>query len=213
MTGSDQTTTTFQAAANGFVQLAGVVQPSQWGEPALGVWDVRGLVGHTARALSTVETYLTRSPGEPTISSPAEYFVAALNDRGDSEVRRRQDDAIAERGRSEGSSLGPNPIERLVPLATRILILVESADAQALVLTPFGTITLANYLPTRTFELTVHSLDLARALKIEHPASLDQAIRSSCELAGQIAAQRCNSAELLRFFTGRKTTPEALSIL
>jgi hypothetical protein len=47
--------------------------------------------------------------------------------------------------------------------------------------------TLIDYLPTRTFELTVHSLDLARALGIESLAVLGPAVSACCELAGRLA--------------------------
>ncbi len=213
MTAADNPKLLFNAATNGFVELVRQIQPSQWGWSALGVWDIRALVGHATRALSTAETYLSTSSKNQTIFGPAEYFVTMLNDRGDPDERHHRDEAIAERGRIAGNDLGTSPIEEVSSLAARVLATIESIDIHAIFLLPVGTMTLADYLPTRTFELTVHSLDLAHALDIEYPALLEPAIVASCELAGQIAARRRNAAQLLRFFTGRVASLESLSIL
>ena len=43
-------------------------------EPGLGEWDVRSLVGHTSRALLTVETYLSRPAEVVEVESTAEYY-------------------------------------------------------------------------------------------------------------------------------------------
>jgi hypothetical protein len=59
-TGADaQTLVAFEEAAQAFVDLVGRVR-GDWDRPGLGVWDLRALVGHTARALVTVTTYLDR---------------------------------------------------------------------------------------------------------------------------------------------------------
>ena len=52
----------FADAAEWFVATAALAD-GRWTEPGLGEWDVRSLVGHTSRALLTVETYLA-TPAE-----------------------------------------------------------------------------------------------------------------------------------------------------
>ena len=52
----------FGDAAEWFVATAALAD-GRWTEPGLGEWDVRSLVGHTSRALLTVETYLVPSGG------------------------------------------------------------------------------------------------------------------------------------------------------
>jgi hypothetical protein len=73
--------------------------------------------------------------------------------------------------------------------------------------------TLAGYLPTRTFELTIHSLDLARVLAVGTPAALRPAVTACCELAGQVAGQLPDAPELLLAITGRTGLPAGLSIV
>ncbi|WP_367882232.1 maleylpyruvate isomerase N-terminal domain-containing protein [Rathayibacter oskolensis] len=48
----------FETSATAFLRLLERIGDDQWTDPGLGDWDVRGLAGHTARAILTVETYL-----------------------------------------------------------------------------------------------------------------------------------------------------------
>lgn len=73
--------------------------------------------------------------------------------------------------------------------------------------------TLVDYLPTRTFELAVHGLDLARTLGLPTPASLAPGIAASLELAGAIGARLPTAGDLLLLLTGRTGLPGGLSVL
>lgn len=203
----------FAGAAEGFSELVSQVLPDQWASPALGSWDVRGLVGHASRALLTLETYLSTPASGPLLEDPADYFVAVIPDTEDEEERRRRDVAIAERGRSAGEALGDDPGFAVRTLVDRVLDLLEATADDAVLGTPAGAMTLAAYLPTRTFELAVHSLDLARALGVETPASLQRAVATSCVLAGRVASRRRNAAELLLAMTGRGSPGERVSVV
>lgn len=208
------TKSAFACAADGFVELVGQIQDPQWQLPGLGVWDVRALVGHSARALITLETYLNNPSSEGSlIESPAAYFRLMLGDDSDPKQRRAQDNAIAERGREAGRDLGDNPIEMISSLASRVLVLVEGVKDDRLLRIPAGVISFVNYLPTRTFELSVHSLDIAQALQLEIPNVLTDAIAASLELAAQVGARRRDAPEFLRLLTGRRTQAGTLSVL
>ncbi|MGH9081787.1 MAG: maleylpyruvate isomerase N-terminal domain-containing protein [Acidimicrobiales bacterium] len=203
----------FADAAVGLVELTSQVPAGAWGLPALGEWDIRALVGHASRALSTVESYLGRPGEHPTLDGPVAYFCAALPEEADPERRRQLDRAIADRGRQSGAELGENPAAAVAEMANRVCALVDTADDDAPVATAVGAMTLAGYLPTRTFELAVHSLDLARALALPVPATMGPAIAASCELAGRLAAQRPDAADLLLLLTGRSHLRDGLSVV
>lgn len=211
--GAEERRQCFTAATDGFVELVGRIRPTQWERPALGDWDVRALVGHSSRALSTIETYLGQPGGEPAVSSPVGYFIAVLGSPTDGETRSRQHQAISERGRQTGAELGHDPTTAVRDLARRVLTLVDATPDNSLVATPAGSMTLVNYLPTRTFELTVHGLDLARVLGQSPPLTMSPAISASCELAGRLAARHQDAAEFLLMLTGRSGLPTAASIL
>jgi uncharacterized protein (TIGR03083 family) len=196
----------FAAAASCFNELVRQVPASAWVLPALGVWNVRDLVGHTSRALSTIDAYLDGEPGGDAVESPVGYFLAIRAALADA-------DAVARRGREAGAALGEDPAAAIADLVHRVTARVDATADDATVATPVGAMTLAAYLPTRTFELTVHSLDLARALAVESPAALGPAVTACCELAGRIAGQLPRAPELLLALTGRPGLPQGLSVV
>ena len=203
----------FERAATGFVEAVSSLRDADWSRPALGTWDVRALVGHTSRALSTVDTYLAKGGGAPQLDDPIEYFLAVLADPSDPERRARLDAAVAERGQQAGDELGENPAGAVTQLAERVVTLVHASAADAPVATPAGTMTLSTYLPTRSFELTVHTLDLTRAVQLPAPAVLGPAVLAACELAGRLAARRSNVADILLGVVGRDVPPHARNAL
>ena len=203
----------FHSAASGFVELVGEIPPDAWSRPGLGIWDVRALVGHTARGLSTIESYLGAATSLPPVEGPVGYYLRALSDDDDAEARAARDAAIAARGREAGEALGDDPGGFVGELARRVEALVARTPDDAPVASPAGRMTLADYLPTRTFELTVHSLDLTRALGLEAPPVLGPAISACCELAGAVAGRRPNAADLLLLLTGREGLAPGLTIL
>ncbi|HUA95171.1 MAG TPA: maleylpyruvate isomerase N-terminal domain-containing protein [Acidimicrobiales bacterium] len=202
-----------RAAAGGFSELVGQLGAEDWERPGLGEWDVRGLVGHTSRALSTIETYLGKETAGPLTQGPVAYYLKVLSTATDPEERRRLDASVAERGREAGASLGDDPALGVSQLLERIVGLVDRTPRDALLATPAGTMTLADYLPTRTFELAVHSLDLARCTGLDVPSGLLPAVTSSCVLAGELAGALPAAPDLLLLWCGRTGLPDHLTIL
>jgi uncharacterized protein (TIGR03083 family) len=195
----------YLGAAQAFLELVRQVPGDAWSKPALGDWDVRGLTGHASRALTTVETYLAAPASGPRQDGPVSYFLTV---RGGASA-----EAIAQRGRETGDALGSDPAGAVQELVQRITARVRSTPDDALLATPAGTMTLADYLPTRTFELAVHGLDLARALGLPTPAPLGPAISASLELAGAIGARLPTAGDLLLLLTGRTSLPDGLSVV
>jgi uncharacterized protein (TIGR03083 family) len=203
----------FRAAVSGFLELVAAVGDEQWSLPALGNWDVRALVGHCSRALSTTLDYLGRPVVGKWLSSPADYFVSVLPDPTDLEARREADEAVAKRAVEAAAKLGEDPAPRLAALAELALRAVAEVADDTPVGSPAGNMLLVSYLPTRTFEICVHSLDLARALGLPFPVVLGPAIQVSLELAGAIAARRRDAAQLLLWITGRPVAERQMSVL
>ncbi len=78
---------------------------------------------------------------------------------------------------------------------------------------PAGQMTLAGYLPTRTFELAVHTLDLSAALGAPVPEVLQPAIAMSVMLAAEIAAGLPSAPDVLLALCGRRRLPEAFNVV
>jgi uncharacterized protein (TIGR03083 family) len=199
----DSSRAAFADAAGWFVRTAALVG-DRWDRPGLGEWDVRALVGHTSRALVTVETYLARPAAAADVTSATGYFRATR--------AAAADPAVAARGRDAGTALGSDPAAAVAQLAARVLALVATHDGTALVTTIAGGMRLADYLPTRTFELAVHTADLATALGVppDVPAT---AAAQALTIVADLAVTGGLAGPLLLAATGRPGLPAGFSVL
>jgi uncharacterized protein (TIGR03083 family) len=193
----------FGDAADWFVRTAALVG-DRWHRPGLGEWDVRALVGHTSRSLLTVETYLARPAPAVEVASAADYFRATS--------AAAADPAVAARGRDAGTALGADPVAAVAEIAARVVPLVEARDGTEIVTTFAGGMRLADYLPTRTFELAVHTTDLATALGVppDVPAT---AATQALHVVADLAAAAGRAGPLLLAATGRPGLPAGFSVL
>lgn len=193
----------FGQAADWFVRTVRTADGA-WERPALAEWTVRDLTGHTSRALLTVEAYLDRPAAAVEVASAADYFPLVLATATPAEV--------AERGRAAGTALGADPAAAVTVIAERVLTRLAGIEPARLVGTPIGGMRLVDYLPTRTFELTVHTCDLAVALGTE-PRVPEAAASASFALAARLAARAGLAAPLLRAVTGRGGLPPGYTVL
>jgi uncharacterized protein (TIGR03083 family) len=199
-------TTDFETAAHSFLDLVADVPPAKWNEPALGVWDVRSLVGHTARAITTVETYLSADPAAEVTTKDAEgYYSEVFNVYTDN-------DAIAARGVEAGKALTESSGAEFEAALNRALALIQSSGPDRIVaIGPIG-IPLREYLRTRVFELVVHSMDIAKAVGVTHGIP-SEVVANVADLAARVAVRKGNGEEILFALTGRRPLPPRFSIL
>jgi len=199
----DDSRRAFIDAAHWFVRTAALVG-DRWERPGLGEWDVRALVGHTSRSFLTVETYLARPAEAVDVASAADYFRATRAAAADA--------AVAARGRDAGIALGADPAAAVAEIAARVLALVDTTDGSELVTTIVGGMRLADYLPTRTFELAVHTADLATALGVppDVPAT---AAAQALRLVADLALADGLAGPLLLVATGRPGPAAGFSVL
>jgi uncharacterized protein (TIGR03083 family) len=197
----------FASAATAFAELVREVPRDRWDGPGLGEWTLRDLVGHTSRSLTTVSTYLRTTAAREDISAAADYY-ARMRD-----VASADPAAVLERGRQAGRDLGDDPaaaVARLRDRAVADVSAIAAADDPLLEVIGGLGIRLTTYLPTRTFELAVHSLDLAAALG-SPAAPPAEVLDAALALAGQIAVATGQGAELLLALTGRTGLPPGFS--
>jgi len=192
-------------AAWRFVDTVERVGADQWDRIALGEWTVRDLVGHTHRALLTVETYLGQPAAAVEVERSVDYFIrasAALADPA----------SVAARGREAGQALGADPAAAVREAAERVLAGVRGVADDARLTTPVGGMRLIDYLPTRVFELTVHTLDIAAAISV--PVTLPEAAAAlTLDLVADLVASRPDKvAPLLLAATGRQALPSGFSV-
>jgi hypothetical protein len=193
----------FADAAEWFVRMTALVG-DRWEAPGLGEWDVRALVGHTSRSLLTVESYLAVPADAVVVASAPDYYRASR------EIASGP--GVAQRGRDAGAALGDDPARAVAAIAARVVPLVEASDPGALVTTIVGGMRLADYLPTRTFELVVHTTDLATALAVPADVPATGATQA-LQLVTALAVADGLAAPLLLAATGRSGLPPGFSVL
>jgi len=197
----------FASAAKAFVGLVREIPSAAWTGPGLGDWDMRALVGHTSRSLTTVSTYLQTTADREDIETPQDYY------------RRIRDASwiatpaeIVERGRQAGRDLGTDPAATVAALAARAVADAERVENPLMTVIGGLGIRLHTYLPTRVFELAVHSLDIARAagISVEPPAEV---LDAATTLAARTAVALGQGPAVLAALTGRDGLPPGFSIV
>lgn len=199
----------FREAATAFAALVGKIRPDQWEGPGLGVWDLRSLVGHGARSLVTVDTYLDQPATEVGFDSPVAY-IAAIRELA--ATAGGGPAAVAERGRRAGAALGSDPAAAVEALLERVLTRVKAA-ANPLIETIGGGMLLADYLPTRTFELVVHGCDVARAVGLPAPVLSAAVLAEVVELTVGAALRHGDGYAVIAALTGREPLPPGFSVV
>ncbi|KAA0109185.1 maleylpyruvate isomerase family mycothiol-dependent enzyme [Mycolicibacterium sp. P1-5] len=194
---------TFRRAGDHAVAVATQVRPDQWEAPGLGTWTVRTLVGHIGRSFTTVVDYSARAADRLEVSDSADYYLVIapmMTDPAQIDARAVQ----------AGLALGEHPLDALRDLQHRAATALDTADR--VIQTIAGGMRLSDYLPTRIFELGVHSIDLARAIGV--PEDLPPEVADSIlALSVDVARRRGDSQALLCALTGRGPLAAGYSIV
>jgi uncharacterized protein (TIGR03083 family) len=207
VTAPSDSVTIFASAASSFAALVHGIPADRWDGPGLGEWDLRSLVGHASRSLITVSTYLTQPAEREDITTPQQYYAmvnpAALG---------MSPEGVVERGRQAGRDLGDDPAATVDELVSRVFDELSDAGNPLIQVIGGAGIRLHTYLPTRTFELAVHGLDIARAVDISFPLPAD-VLEEATGLAARIAVAEEHGQTVLLALTGRDKLPPAFSIV
>ena len=189
----DGSVTAYRDASRFLVEAVRAVPDSGWDAPGLGDWNVRELVGHANRGHTTVADYLVR-PQQP--EPPGSTYFS--------------DAAIAARGREAVRALGADPASAVAAASTAVVELIEQSPPDAKIGSPAGTMTLAQFLPSRTAELTIHALDIVRAIGADLSAP-PTALRESLVYVAQRAARK-SGQDVLLALSGRAPLPAGYSV-
>ncbi|PYY36735.1 hypothetical protein DEJ16_02720 [Curtobacterium sp. MCJR17_055] len=219
----------FAATAQSFVDLvAALPSPAEdaalWSAPALGVWDLRALVGHTNRALVTVATYATAFHHDDTApeSRRSTTTVTDLSDAVDylrtATGTATDPDEVAARGVSAGSSLGTDPAAAVSAARDDGLAALAAVPSGARISVVGGLrLPVEEYLRTRMVELVVHGSDITRAAGAAGTtvpfAPPQPAVVGAAVLLAEVGAHRGDGPLLLAALTGRGPLPAGYSVL
>lgn len=196
----------YASAGEALVTAAAAVPVDAWEQPGLGDWTVRDLVGHAGRSFVTVSEYLVGGVGHAVeLEHPFDYARVVPLVTGDLA-------AVTERGRAAGRALGENPVAALARLRARAVEDVAAHPDDAPCSTMAGVMRLADYLPSRIFELIVHTDDLRRAIGLPGEAPVGARVVALAFAAG-LAGENERYAVALRALTGREPLPPGYSVM
>jgi hypothetical protein len=182
----------YAAASDFFVDVVAAVPPEHYEDAWSDEWRILDLIGHGNRAHTLVVDYLA----EPVHSMPPGYLDPS---------------AVAERGRQAVAALGDDPVVGVRDAARRTRATITTADDHAVVGTPFGTMPLCDYLPSRAAELVLHGLDLAAAVGLDRTPD-DHALRGCLTFLADRAVTRDDGLLVVRALSGRTTLPPGFSV-
>src|SRR6478609_8205917 len=117
----------FESAARFFADLVGTIPSTALDGPGLGEWDLRSLVGHTSRSLTTVTTYLGRPANNVDVPSTAAYFDWTVRQIGADPA------GVAERGRQAGLALGEDPVAFVAAMLDEALTAVQGVTGDPII--------------------------------------------------------------------------------
>jgi uncharacterized protein (TIGR03083 family) len=185
----------FCVASQYLVEVVAAVPELAWDDPGLGEWTILETVGHANRANVIIVDYLERpQPPEPPGSA---YFTDAN---------------IAQRARAAVASLGDDPRATVARDTATAVALIGSKPADATVGSPMGTMTLRAYLPSRTAELTIHALDIARALHLDLAPPTEALVETLAFVATISDTRKKQGVAVLMALTGRGDLPAGFSV-
>jgi mycothiol maleylpyruvate isomerase-like protein len=198
-------------AAAAFVEVLSQIPVGAWSRPGLGVWTIRDLAGHAVGSgLVSVLDVLARPAGERQLAGPEDYY--ALARRVDPQILEAAVAASIEGARRDGAGLGDEPVVVARELVVAVAAALDKVAGDDLVLTAAGGMRVADWLPTRTFELVVHGLDLATAAAV--PANMPvELVADAAALAARIGAAVGDGITVLRALTGRTALPAGFSVV
>lgn len=206
MTAPSDPIAAFASAASSVAALVHEIPSDRWDGAGLGEWDLRALVGHTSRSLITVSTYLQQPAQREDITTPEQYYARINNPA----ALGLAPAGIVERGRQAGRDLGDDPAARFDELVSQVLDELSGAGDPLIQVIGGAGIRLYTYLPTRTFELAVHGLDIARAVGIPFALPAD-VLEAATALAARIAVVEGHGETVLLALTGRTGLPSSFS--
>ena len=197
----------FGEAATFFTGLVRQVREEQWSAPALGVWTVRELARHGANAFVSIAAWdsTARTADSVEMAGAVDFYVRVLAPGGPGET-------IAERQRKAAQELTGDLRQKVTADSARALALLDDIPDDHPTRSLAGGMRFVDWLDTRTLELTVHGLDLAKAIGVAADPP-QMALRKTLAVLAELAIMRGVAGELALALTGRGPLPDGFSLM
>ena len=196
---------TYLEAGEYFASIVDQVDIDGWDRPALGECCIRDLAGHTYRSFTTVLSYSLKPAVKVDLQRPVDYIQEAQKTLIDPKH-------IAELGRAAGLEIIDDPRMMVRGFAMYVKNKLEELPDDFILARHFGGIQLIDYLPTRPFELIIHTMDLAKSVGVVSDPP-EAGMEATIDIIGQMALSRGYASDLILSVTGRGQLPAGFSVL
>ncbi len=193
-----------ERAARCFVESVEAIRSDQWDEPGLGEWTIRELVGHCARAFSTIVNFVENPLPEVDVADVGAYVRSAVAMPG---IHA----AVAERGHEAGRTLGDDPVAAVRRSRDQAMAAIDGCTGDEIGSTAVGGMLLDQYLRTRVIELVVHTTDICDAAGLPLPDFGAAAELALVAVVG-IPDDPQRQAAVLRALLGRGALPDGFNL-
>ncbi|WP_305786483.1 maleylpyruvate isomerase N-terminal domain-containing protein [Symbioplanes lichenis] len=201
----------YKSAVATFTDLVYRVPEDRWDGPGLGEWTLRELTGHVVgSALREVPRALGGPAATVDVASPEGYWAFAQ--AAPAEVVAAVRAAATEDARKTAAEFGVSPAAGVAEYARAATQALSAAGDADVVLTAVGGMRVREWIPTRTFELVVHGLDVAAAAGAEVEFA-EEVLAAVTLQAARVAATSKEKTLVLRALTGRATLPPDFSVV
>jgi hypothetical protein len=201
---------TFLSTAAAYADTVATTASIPWDGPGLGEWTVAELIGHaTGSGLGCVPTVLRTPAAQRAIATPEDYFALAKSVPPEMLAAARA--ASTELGRRDATALGDDPGAAVRVMAKAAEAALAEVSDDDVVESAAGGMRVVDWLPTRTFELVVHGLDISAATGIAFRPS-DVALADATALAARLAVALGDGTVALRALTGRGGLPAGFAV-
>lgn len=203
--------TYLDAAASAADLLAHPAVADRWDAPsALDRLDVAGLAGHLGGQVTRVAAALTQPVSDPPIGVLDHYARAAwLGADLDADVN-----VGIRRNAEQEAAAGPvDLVARVRAAVDELRRVLPATPADRTVQLPWGpwSLTLDDFLLTRTLEIAVHGDDLAASVDIATPVLPAPVLEPVLDLLTRLAVRRHGSTAVLRALSRSERSPATIA--
>lgn len=187
---------------------------AKWEEPsALAQFSVRGLAGHLAAQAFILDGMLAEPAASEPVITVHQYYERAAWIGSDLDTEFNQG---IRAGGEELAAEGPDKLAaRTAAVIARQRGTLRTAPDRAVRRPTWGpwSITLDDFVLTRTLELIIHSDDLAYSVGVQTPEFRPEAVQAVVDVLARIALRRHGQTAVLRALSRAERAPSSIAAL
>lgn len=183
----------YELSARCFVDIVSLINQDSYKIASIGSWNLEELISHSLRAITLVKQYLNATDTGQPVFSLYDYLNS---------IKQADNEAIYKRAKEFAKTLDGCLKDAVVGAYQDVITLLRNKTGREMIFGPNFKMELNQYLPTRIFELTVHTLDICDTVSVDYPNQLADPVKY-CVNVILNQFNLLEAAELLKAMTNR----------